>query len=111
MPEKDPFGDKLKDKERGEEEQYFAKRERALLSKLRGANDSGREAPPREHPNVRCAKCSGPLSTTPLDAAATETCSNCHGAEPEKKEAVAVSTRRGEGWLARFLSHSLAGTR
>ena len=42
MHEKDPFGDKLKDKERGEEEQFFAERERALLDKLRG-QDAGRE--------------------------------------------------------------------
>jgi nucleotide-binding universal stress UspA family protein len=35
MPEKDPFGDKLRDKERGEEDQYFAKRDRELLEKMR----------------------------------------------------------------------------
>jgi hypothetical protein len=109
MPEKDPFGDKLKDKERGEEEQYFAKRERALLDKLRGGNDHGREAPSRED-HGRCPKCGGPLSTTPLDAAAAETCSKCLGADPEEKEALAVSRRRGERWLARFLLHSLPGT-
>jgi hypothetical protein len=111
MHEKDPFSDKLKDKERGEEEQYFANRERALLDKLRGKNASGREAPPRENPRGRCPNCGGPLSTTPLDAAATETCSICLGAESDRKEVVAVSRRRGERWLARFLPHSLAGTR
>ncbi len=111
MHEKDSFGDKLKDKERGEEEQYFAKRERALLDKLRGGNESGREAPPRENLRGRCPKCGGPLPTTPLDAVATETCSNCPGAQSDQKGAVAVSRRRGERWLARFLPHSPAGTR
>jgi hypothetical protein len=111
MHEKDPYGDKLKDKERGEEEQYFANRERALLDKLRGGNASSGEAPPRENPSGRCPKCGGLLSTTPLDATATEICSNCLGAESDQKEVVAVSRRRAERWLARFLPHSLAGTR
>jgi hypothetical protein len=110
MPEKDPFGDKLKDKERGEEEQYFAKRERALLAKLRGEKDFLREAPPLEDPYRRCPTCGAPLSKSPLAAAAPEICSNCHDAEPKATKAVAIS-RRGERWLARFLPHSLAGTR
>ena len=33
--EKDRLGDKLRDKERGEEEKYFREREKALLEKLR----------------------------------------------------------------------------
>jgi len=43
MVDKDPFGDKLKDKERAEEDLYFAKRDRELVEKMRRSNDTGRE--------------------------------------------------------------------
>jgi hypothetical protein len=111
MHESDPFGDKLKDKERGEEEQYFAKRERALLEKLRGGNEAARETAARENTGGPCPKCAGPFSTTPLDTPAREPCSDCRGAEPDRMAASATSTHRGERWLARFLPHSLVGTR
>jgi hypothetical protein len=48
MVEKDPFGDKLKDKERAEEDLYFAKRDRELVEKMRRGSDAGREAANRE---------------------------------------------------------------
>jgi hypothetical protein len=110
MHERDPFGDKLKDKERGEEEQYFAKRERALLNKLRGGDEASREAAPREDAERRCPQCGGPFSAAPLDGRAPRTCSNCRGAAPDE-EAPSASRSQGESWLARFLPHSLVGTR
>ena len=44
--EKDRFGDKLKDVERGREDSYFAQRDRELLEKMRSGADQ--EATVRE---------------------------------------------------------------
>jgi len=75
MHEKDPFGDKLKDKERGEEEQFFAKRERALLDKLRG-QDAGEGATHPKGP-LRCPKCGNLLTVESHEERAAPTCSTC----------------------------------
>ena len=77
MPEKDRFGDKLKDKERGEEEQYFSRRERTLLDKMRGQEAAGPEATRREKEPARCPKCGGQLAMNVLDNVAAGTCLAC----------------------------------
>jgi hypothetical protein len=77
MPEKDPLGDKLKDKERGEEEQYFSRRERALLDQLRGQERTAPEATRREKDPARCPKCNARLAMNVLDDIAAGTCLAC----------------------------------
>jgi hydrogenase expression/formation protein HypE len=49
MTEKDPLGDRLRDKERADEDRFFAERDRALLRKLREQDTalSGFACPPR----------------------------------------------------------------
>jgi hypothetical protein len=75
MHEKDAFGDKLKDKERGEEEQFFAERERALLDKLRG-QDAG-EGATRPKELRRCSRCGNPLTVEAHEDRAAPTCPTC----------------------------------
>lgn len=43
MDEKDRLGDKLRDAERGREEQYFAQRDREMLAKLKSAKSGEKE--------------------------------------------------------------------
>lgn len=105
MHEKDSFGDKLKDKERGEEEQYFANRERALLEKLRQGDNAVHPAASGE--SRRCPKCGVPVTTNKPGDIAAQTCSSCHSVSPEPKEKTSGGTRRTESRLAR----SLLGTR
>jgi hypothetical protein len=76
MHEKDPFGDKLKDKERGEEEQFFAQRERALLAKLRG-RDEADVGPARRKESPRCPKCGNLLTIEAREGRAAPTCPTC----------------------------------
>ncbi|MGH7897919.1 MAG: hypothetical protein ACREQQ_08195, partial [Candidatus Binatia bacterium] len=61
MHEKDPFVDKLRDKERAEEDRYFAERDRALLEKLRLQDEESREATARALARERCPKCGSRL--------------------------------------------------
>jgi len=58
--EKDRLGDKLRDKERGQEEDYFARRDRELIEKLRRQREpsTGGAATPR------CARCGASLASS-----------------------------------------------
>jgi hypothetical protein len=76
MHEKDPFGDKLRDKERGEEEQFFAERERALLDKLRG-RDGAAVGATRQKDTPRCPKCGNLLTIAARGNRAVPTCPTC----------------------------------
>jgi Transcription factor zinc-finger len=111
MPEKDAFGDKLKDRERAEEDLYFAKRDRELVEKMRGQDDAGREAAARELARGRCPRCGQRLAHRSIDGVEVDECASCRGIWLDEGEFEALSRREGESWLGRLLRHSLTQTR
>lgn len=112
MHEKDPFGDKLKEKERAEENLYFAKRDRELLEKLRGKkDDASGTAALREAARGRCPSCGEHLAHKTIEQIEIDECSSCKGVWLDKGELEALSHREGESWLGRFFRSSLAQTR
>lgn len=48
MDEKDRLGTKLREKERGEEDRYFAERDRELIARLKRAHEAEQEKTVRE---------------------------------------------------------------
>ena len=111
MHEKDPFGDKLKDKERAEEDLYFAKRDRELLEKLRGGDESRRQDELRQVARGRCPRDGEPLAHHSIDGVEVDECAACHGIWLEKGELEALSRRESEGWLGKLFRHSLVQAR
>lgn len=111
MHEKDPFGDKLKDKERAEEDLYFAKRDRELLDKIRGEDEAGREAATRELALGRCPRCGERLTHRSIERVDIDECASCHGIWLDKGELEALSGRESESWLGRLFRNSLTHAR
>jgi hypothetical protein len=100
MTEKDTFGDKLRDKEKADEDTYFARRDRELIAKRKaqeGATEKVQSAP------IKCPRCGEALKAETLRGAHVEVCSGCHGMWLERSEMEQL-VRRGEaGWLSRYL--------
>ncbi len=109
MQEKDPFSDKLKEKERAEENLYFAKRDRELLEKLRGKDDAAGAAALREAAKGRCPKCGEPLAHRTIDAVQIDECPACKGLWLDAGELEALSKREKESFLGKFFRSSIAG--
>lgn len=61
--EKDRFGDKLREVEHAREDDYFARRDRELIKKMRDAGDP-----------ARCPKCGSPLQSQPGTSPACAQC-------------------------------------
>ena len=59
--DKDRLGEKLHQKEKAEEDRYFAERDRELIAKLKQAQAAEQEAMIRELARSRCPQC-GPRS-------------------------------------------------
>jgi uncharacterized protein len=108
MPEKDSFGDKLRDKERGEEEQHFAKRDRELLQKLRVGSEPVGETRAREIAQGRCPKCGERLEKRGVDDVVLEECASCSGVWLGRDEIAKLSQRDGESVLGRLFRRILA---
>src|SRR5262245_22202006 len=71
--DKDRLGDRLREKERGEEDRFFAERDKAALEKLRRAKATAAPFVPR------CPRDGEPLTTVDHYGVRADTCPKCHG--------------------------------
>ena len=96
--DKDRFGNKLRDKERGDEDRYFKERDQALLDKLKqqkaGAEVAG---------SMRCPKDGNPLVAIDQHGVTVEECPQCGGLWFDKGEVETVAKREKDSWLGRLV--------
>ncbi|MFQ5666003.1 MAG: zf-TFIIB domain-containing protein [Candidatus Binatia bacterium] len=95
--EKDRFGNKLRDAERAREDQYFAKRDRELLEKLRYKEGGAKQG------LGRCPQCGTQLQERSLHDVSVDECPVCHGIWLGEGELQELARRENEGWIARWL--------
>jgi hypothetical protein len=105
MVEKDRFGDKLRDKEKAEEDRFFAERDREALQKLR-AEDAA--AAPVE--TGRCPRCLTAMTQRKIEQVTIDECPSGHGVWLDAGE---LESLRGEkqGWLSQLVRRSVTGIR
>ena len=105
MGEKDRYGDKLKEKEKAEEDRFFAKRDRELLQKLKA-----KEQPQTEIPRMLCPKCGTKLVERTFRGVVIDECADCKGIWLDKGEMEALTEPEKAGWLAQFLTRKKKGS-
>jgi hypothetical protein len=101
--EKDRLGDKLRDAERGREDQYFAEQDRKLVEQLRRAKEEEAEASLKAVAHMRCPKCGARLVQGRMHGVSVEECPACHGVWLDQGELQELGRRETEGWIARWL--------
>jgi hypothetical protein len=94
--EKDRLGDKLRDKQRAEEDRYFAEQDRAKLEKLAKLG--------------LCPRCGIPLVQRDYHGVSIDDCPRCHGIWLDKGELETVVDREDESWALRWLRDVLSGS-
>jgi hypothetical protein len=108
MDEKDRLGGKLKEKEKAEEDRYFAERDRHLLDKLRQQQLSAEETAVRQQALMRCPKCGEKLVSLQHHEVTVEECPACRGMWLDRGELETLAQRENESWLARFFRRSVS---
>jgi len=103
MTEKDTFGDKLRDKEKADEDLYFAERDRELVAKRKARIAEETQASQSESVHMRCPKCGERLSADFLHGIHVEVCATCHGGWLERTELEQLMPREEGGWLSRYI--------
>jgi uncharacterized protein len=101
--EKDRLGDKLRQVERGREDQYFAERDRQLVEQLRRAKTEEVEGKLKEVAHMRCPKCGARLGQRRLHGVSVDECPSCHGVWLDEGELQQIASAETEGWIARWL--------
>ena len=102
MVERDRFGDKLRDKQKVEEDRYFAERDKAALEKLRNAKATEQESAVRDLAKGRCPKDGSRLTSRTQDGVEIDECGTCGGIWLDAGELKALSQPEKEGWVGRL---------
>jgi hypothetical protein len=94
VDEKDRFGEKLRQKEKAEEDRFFAERDRALLDRLRHQ--------PGTTP-ASCPRCGEPLVPREHANVTVEECPGGHGVWLDRSDIETIARREHDSWLGRLL--------
>jgi hypothetical protein len=103
MDTKDRLGAMLEQKERAEENRYFAERDRELIAHLKHQQEAEQEKTLREFDRSRCPRCGERLRGRSLHEVPIDECPACQGVWLDKGELEAVSQHQGREWTRQFL--------
>jgi hypothetical protein len=101
MPdEKDRFGDKLRDRERGEEDRYFAAQDAAKLKRIQEQHTA--------KPALGlCPRCGAGLRQEVRQGITIDTCAGCGGLWLDKGELKRLAEIESESWPATWFREIL----
>jgi len=100
--EKDRFGDKLREAERGREDSYFAEKDRELLAQLKSGKEELHADAVRSEARGRCPKDGGVLHDRKLHGVAIEECPNCKGIWLDQDEWKVLAERERGSFFGRW---------
>jgi hypothetical protein len=103
MSERDPLAEKIRLKERAEEDQYFAERDRELIEKIKNLRAIKQESVIREWTHARCPNCGERLQLRSVHGEAIDQCPSCMGIWLPKTKLDLVAQHGGE-WMRRFVA-------
>jgi len=103
VDEKDRLGEKLRQKEKAEEDRFFAERDKALLERLRQQRSAAELGEVRELARMRCPKDGDRLATVREHGVTMEECPTCAGIWLDHTELETLCARERDSWLGRYL--------
>jgi len=98
--DKDRFGDKLRDKEKAEEDLYFSQRDRKLLERMK----QQKAGPGEPAAAMRCPKDGTALVAIDRHGVTVDECPRCGGLWFDKGEVETVAAREKDSWLGRLFN-------
>jgi NCAIR mutase (PurE)-related protein len=99
MPDdKDRLTEQLRNKEKAEEDRYFAELSKKQVEKLRQTHASATAAGTAD-----CPRCGAALEVKQRHGIAVDACPRDHGIWLDMGELEEITKRQGEGWLSRLI--------
>lgn len=104
MPsEKDRLGEKLRDAEKAREDEYFARRDKELIEKLRSKREKEFKDELKAAGSMTCPRCGERLHERVEHGVRIDECPACGGLWLDKGELETLAEREAHGWLGRLL--------
>lgn len=96
------MANKWDERKKVKENEYFVKKERELLARLKAKQENEAKAALLKTSHMRCPKCGEPLKERSFQKIQIDQCTGCHGIWLDAGEIEQMSGKEGSSWLSRF---------
>lgn len=96
--DKDRLREKLHEREKAEEDRYFAELSKKQIAKIRAQHAEGVKAG-----HAICPRCGAALEVLQRHGVAGQACPKDHGVWIDMADLEQITKRQGEGWFSRLL--------
>jgi uncharacterized protein len=93
---------KWDDRKKAQEDEYFVKKERELLAKMRAKQETENKEAAAKVSSMRCPKCGEPLKERSFQKVAIDQCTGCNGIWLDAGELEQVAEKEEGSWLGKF---------
>lgn len=100
--EKDRLGDKLHDAEKAREDEFFARRDRELINKLKRDKEQQFNQDLQAAKELICPRCGKTLQERVEHGVTIDQCANCGGVWLDKGELDALIQADEKGWFGKL---------
>ena len=96
------MSDAFDQRRKGLEEEYFRRKDKEAIEKLREKMRAAEEAKAAGVSSMLCPRCDGTLKESKFEEVLIDTCEKCGGIWLDSGELEQLTKREGGGWLSRF---------
>jgi hypothetical protein len=96
------MADKWDERKKAQEDEYFVRKERELLAKLKAKQDTETKAAAEKDARMRCPKCGEPLKARSFQKIEIDQCTGCNGIWLDAGEMEQVAGKENDSWLGKF---------
>jgi uncharacterized protein len=93
---------KWDERKKAQEDEYFVKKERELLAKLKTKQEEEARTSAKNASYMKCPKCGEPLKERSFQKILIDQCTGCNGIWLDAGEIEEVAGRDDESWLGKF---------
>lgn len=96
------MANKWDDRKKAQEDEYFVKKERELLAKMRAKQEAETKEAATKASFMVCPKCGEPLKERTFQKVAIDQCTGCNGIWLDAGELEQVAEKEEGSWLGKF---------
>jgi uncharacterized protein len=96
------MANKWDERRKAQEDEYFLKKEREQLAKLRAKQDAESKTAATKACYMKCPKCGEALKARSFQKIEIDQCTGCHGIWLDAGELEQVAEKESTGWLGKF---------
>ena len=96
------MANKWDERKKAQEDEYFVKKEREQLAKLKAKQDAEAKEATKIATYMKCPKCGEPLKARSFQKIEIDQCTGCGGIWLDSGELESVAEKEGSSWLGKF---------